>query len=71
MMGESKLSAYYIIIFGSMAITLLFAAVGVLGVRERVKPVSDEKYKFREIFGIITQRPVFITMLLIDRKSVV
>jgi len=64
MMGDAKLSAYYIIIFGAMTLAMICTTTGVLGIRERVEPVDDEKYKFREIFSILTQRPVFFTTLL-------
>jgi len=61
-MGQT-LRSYSIILFAAMAIVLVTTAAGTLGIRERVEPISDEQYKFREIYGILTQRPVFIVML--------
>jgi len=64
MMGDEKrMAGYYILIFGSVAIALISVTVGTLGIRERVTPIDDEKYKFKEIYSIITQRPIFSSMM--------
>ena len=61
--GDNKLPAYYILIFGSVAIALVAVIVGTLGIRERVEPIDDEKYKFKEIYSIFSQRPIFSSMM--------
>ena len=69
---DNPLRAYALIIGVSTAIVLVFSIAGAAGVRERVVPISDEKYKFKDLFKIITVRPVlisFITMLLVGISS--
>lgn len=73
--ASGTLESYYILIFGSMAVTLVFSILGALGVKERVTPkgTDDERYSLRELFQFLRFKPVwthFLTILL-DRKSVV
>ena len=44
--ASGTLESYYILIFGSMAVTLVFSILGALGVKERVTPkgTDDERY---------------------------
>jgi GPH family glycoside/pentoside/hexuronide:cation symporter/glucuronide carrier protein len=59
----SQLSGYYTLIFTGVVIILVFSITGVLGIRERVNPVNEEKYKIRDIIPILVSRPVLITLI--------
>ena len=63
--ASKTLESYYVLIFGSMAVTLTFSIVGALGVKERVafEGKEEEKYKFRDLLGFLTSRPVLVTFL--------
>ena len=67
--ASGTLESYYILIFGSMAVTLVFSILGALGVKERVTPkgTDDERYSLRELFQFLRFKPVwthFLTILL-------
>ncbi|MDL2327244.1 glycoside-pentoside-hexuronide (GPH):cation symporter [Ruminococcaceae bacterium OttesenSCG-928-A11] len=79
MMGALVISIFAPMVIGSMAdqaqgymlligiltaMIILFSVVGSLGVRERVKKLSGEKYSVRDLFRIISQRPVLIAFVL-------
>jgi GPH family glycoside/pentoside/hexuronide:cation symporter/glucuronide carrier protein len=59
----SQLSGYYTLIFTGIVIILVFSIIGVLGIRERITPVNEEKYKLKDIIPILTSRPVVITLI--------
>jgi len=61
--------AYTILIIAASAITLVFSVVGAAGIRERIQPPKDEDttYSLREMFSVITEKPVrtvFLAQLL-------
>ena len=67
--ASGTLESYYILIFGSMAVILVFSILGALGVKERVTPkgTDDERYSLRELFQFLRFKPVwthFLTILL-------
>ena len=63
--ASGTLESYYVLIFGSMAITLVCSLVGAAGVKERVAFTgeAEEKYKFRDLFRFLFSKPVIITFL--------
>lgn len=57
--AENQITAYYIIIFGAVALVLVCSIVGALGVRERIQPSKhNEKYSIKDVLRIITLHPV-------------
>ncbi len=52
---------YLVLVGGAVTIVLLFSIIGALGIRERVQPIEEEKYKLKELFPIMGQRPVMIS----------
>lgn len=61
--AAGTLESYYILIFGAMAMTLVFSVVGALGVKERVafSGVEEEKYGFWDLLRFLTARPVLVS----------
>ncbi len=52
---------YLILVGGATVIVLVFSIVGVMGMKERVRPIEEEKYKLKQLFPILAQRPVMIS----------
>ena len=63
--ASGTLESYYVLIFGSMAVTLVFSIVGALGVKERVafEGTEEEKYKIKDLVGFLAKKPVWVTFL--------
>lgn len=63
--AEATLESYYVLIFGTVIITLVCSIVGALGVRERVpfKGGKEEKYGFRDLIKFLTAKPVLVFFL--------
>ncbi len=63
--ASGTLQSYYILIFGSMAITLLFSIFGVLGVKERVsfKGNEEERYGIKDLFRFLGFKPIIVAFL--------
>ena len=59
----SSLTGYMILVGGATALVLIFSICGALGLKERIQPISEEKYKLRDIFPILTERPVLFTFI--------
>ncbi|HHV11898.1 MAG TPA: MFS transporter [Clostridiales bacterium] len=55
---QSSLQGYIIIVMVAVLIVICFSTIGALGTKERVQPVKDEKYKFKDLFPMLRQRPV-------------
>jgi sugar (glycoside-pentoside-hexuronide) transporter len=51
---------YHVLIIAASVFILVFSILGTLGIRERVYPVSDKAYKFRDVLRIIGAKPVFV-----------
>ena len=49
---------HYLIVFAT-AFVMIFSILGTLGIKERIYPVKEEKYSFREVVKIIGSKPVF------------
>ncbi|WP_434351797.1 MFS transporter [Trichococcus flocculiformis] len=60
-MAATPLQGYTIIIIAASVIVLLFTTLGALGIKERIEPISEEKYKVKDIVPILTTRPVLVT----------
>ncbi|MDW7755796.1 MAG: glycoside-pentoside-hexuronide (GPH):cation symporter [Brevefilum sp.] len=50
---------YHVLIIAASVFVLFFSILGTLGIRERVYPVSEQTYKFRDVLSIIGSKPVF------------
>ena len=58
--ANATVESYYALIFGALAIVLLFSVVGALGVKERIKFSNEvsEKYSFKELLKFFVMGPV-------------
>lgn len=61
--SSSPKQGYITVILLGTLIVVLFSIVGAIGVKERVQPAKQEKYKFKDIFRILGTTPVLITFL--------
>lgn len=57
--GDPRLG-YIILICAAVAVVIVFSVIAALGVRERVKPISGEKYKLSQLFPMLGTAPVLI-----------
>lgn len=58
------LEAFYVLIFGTVAIVLMTTIINVAGVRERIEPIDqDAKYRISDLFKFVLAAPVFSTFL--------
>ena len=63
--AASQISGYYALIGGATVVVALFTVVGALGIKERIVPEEDApQYKFKDIFRILTYRPLLALVLL-------
>lgn len=51
---------YIVLIVSSSAFVFLVSTVGTLGIRERIEPINKEKYKLKELFKILSAKPVSV-----------
>ncbi len=60
--ASGTLESYYMLIFGAMVVVLICSIGGALGVKERVafEGTEEEKYKFKDLIGILLTKPVFV-----------
>ncbi|HHV10830.1 MAG TPA: MFS transporter [Clostridiales bacterium] len=56
-------AGYAALIVGGTVVALAFSIIGVLGVKERVQPIEEEKYKIKDVIPMLLQRPVLTTFL--------
>ena len=63
--ANGTLQEYYILIFGAVAVVLIFSVGGILGVKERVKfeATEEAKYSLKELFSFFRLRPVLTLFL--------
>jgi GPH family glycoside/pentoside/hexuronide:cation symporter/glucuronide carrier protein len=59
----NRLNGFYALIFSGVAVVLVFSIIGVMGIKERVEPVADEKYKLKDLVPILTCPPVLVTLI--------
>jgi len=50
---------YHILIIAASVFVLVFSILGTLGIKERVYPISEQAYQFRDVLRIIGSKPVF------------
>lgn len=62
--NTSNKNGYITLIVGTAVIIFAFSIIGTLGVKERViKTKEQASYSFKELFHILTQKPVLVTFL--------
>ncbi len=59
----SEQQGFHIVIIIASAFVLIFSIIGVLGIKERIKPMKEQKYKLKDIFKILGATPVLILFL--------
>lgn len=74
--SPGTLQSYYILIFGSMAATLVLSVAGAMGIKERVsfEGKAEEKYTLKEMVSFLRMKPIwvmFVTALLATVGSTV
>jgi len=60
---EASATGYIIVIFAAAATVIAFSVFGALGIRERVMPIAEEKYRVKDLPRLIFTRPVFFSFL--------
>ncbi len=60
---SSKTQGFHILIIFASLFVLTFTILGVMGVKERIQPITGEKYSVRQIFQILGAKPVLILFL--------
>lgn len=65
--AEATLENYYTLIFGALAVVLVFSIVGSLGLKERIKfsNENENKYSFKELLQFFAMGPV-LAFFLVD-----
>lgn len=61
--AETQVEGYSVLIIAGTLITLVFSIVGALGLKERVKPISEENYKLKDLIPMLLERPVRVTFI--------
>lgn len=59
----SESEGYEKLILGVFVVILVFSVVGALGMKERITPTRDQKYNVKELFKILTLRPVLVVFV--------
>lgn len=59
----NEAGGYLSVVAAVFLIVLICSLVGVMGIKERVKPENDKKYSVKEMFLVLGQRPVWIMFL--------
>ncbi len=69
--ADSTLNSYYILIFGSLAVVVVFSIGGALGIHERVKVEegAEHRYNFIDLLKILITRPILV-MLIVNLISI-
>ena len=60
---NSSLQGYIIVVAIAVFAIICFSTIGALGTKERVQPLKDEKYKLRDLFPMLKQRPVMAVFI--------
>ena len=70
-LGDTSNKQGYINLFLIMtAVIFFFSIIGTMGVKERVKPQMENSYSVKELFKILSQKPVYITFLAVLLYSI-
>ena len=59
----SNKQGYINLVLIMTAVIFFFSIIGTMGVKERVKPQMENSYSVKELFKILSQKPVYITFL--------
>ena len=69
--GDSSIKQGYInLVLIMTAVIFFFSIIGTMGVKERVKPQMENSYSVKELFKILSQKPVYITFLAVLLYSI-
>ena len=61
----SNKDGYIKLILITVAVILFCSIIGTLGVKERIKPQKEKSYTIKQLFQILSQKPVYITFLVV------
>lgn len=66
----SNKQGYINLVLIMTAVIFSFSIIGTMGVKERVKPQMENSYSVKELFKILSQKPVYITFLAVLLYSI-
>lgn len=66
----SNRQGYINLVLIMTAVIFFFSIIGTMGVKERVKPQIENSYSVKELFKILSQKPVYITFLVVLLYSI-
>ena len=66
----SNKQGYINLVLIMAAVIFFFSIIGTMGVKERVKPQMENSYSVKELFKILSQKPVYITFLAVLLYSI-
>lgn len=66
----SNKQGYINLVLIMTAVIFFFSIIGTMGVKERVKPQMENCYSVKELFKILSQKPVYITFLAVLLYSI-
>ena len=66
----SNKQGYINLVLIMTAVIFFFSIIGTMGVKERVKPQMKNSYSVKELFKILSQKPVYITFLAVLLYSI-
>ena len=66
----SNKQGYINLVLIMTAVIFFFSIIGTMGVKERVKPQMENGYSVKELFKILSQKPVYITFLAVLLYSI-
>lgn len=66
----SNKQGYINLVLIMTAVIFFFSIIGTMGVKERVKPQMVNSYSVKELFKILSQKPVYITFLAVLLYSI-
>ncbi len=66
----SNKQGYINLVLIMTAVIFFFSIIGTMGVKERAKPQMENSYSVKELFKILSQKPVYITFLAVLLYSI-
>ena len=66
----SNKQGYINLVLIMTAVIFFFSIIGTMGVKERVKPQMENSYSVKELFKILSQKPVYISFLAVLLYSI-
>ena len=66
----SNKQGYINLVLIMTAVIFFFSIIGTMGVKKRVKPQMENSYSVKELFKILSQKPVYITFLAVLLYSI-